>query len=203
MIRISLAVAVTILFFCPLAQATTLEITSGSISSNPILRDTFYGFGGPGFSASGMLLSTHYTGGPTFSIGFINTTAIIPTQINISGFAPCIPVDLLSSCGVINLFIDPLPPVVDPATYLATVHFVGTGHANTQPIPIFGLPTECCDIAGHGLLTMRYVPDAFGGFQPQPTFVFVPEASSLLMLGVGLLALLGISRKLKAKPLHA
>jgi hypothetical protein len=197
-----------LLVFCLLllaseAHATTLEITSGGIDNIPFVPiDLSYSFSGPGFSVTGMTLDGGYIAGTSFGTSFVDNGGVFPTVVTIDGFAPCTPTaGFPYSCGQINLTIAPLPPVNDNdfKDYLAVVPFTATGWVDTQPEP-FSNRTDCCDIEGHGLLTMRYSDETHPDFfVSDASFAFVaPEPSTLALLSVSILGF-PLLRRVKAR----
>ncbi len=197
--RYFLAFVFAILFVVPL-QATTLEILTGGISTFPALPpDSFYNFGGDGFSVVGTASDRGYVGGSGFSISFTDNAGVIHTSVSVDGFAPCVPQGFPHFCGSIAFAIDPLAPLIDPATYLSTAHFTANGHINVGdncfPTPFSPPSCQGFDIAGEGFVTMRYSNNLGVGYQPNPTFAFtVPELSSLAMLPLGLIGIVVVGR---------
>ncbi len=194
--RYLLAIVFAILFVVPL-QATTLEILTGRITTFPAIPpDSFYNFGGDGFSVMGTAFGRGYIGGSGFSILFSDSMGSIPTSISVDGFTPCVPQNYPHVCGEISFAIDPFAPVIDPdpATYLSTAHFTANGHINVGDncfaTPFSPPSCQGFDIAGEGFVTMRYNNNLGYGYQPNPTFAFtVPELSSLALLPLGLIGI--------------
>jgi len=191
------------------AHAETLDITGGSITSDGLLNDTLFGFGGPTFNVQGVNFDKTYLGGPTFFIGFSPQPSMPAGQVVFDGFPPCtlqtsIPA---SGCGgFLNLTIAPLfPPggnMFDP-NYLATAPFTATGQILLSPVASTDCTTvsfppdapSCTafDLVGQGLVTVRGSVQTFPGpVLADASFVFstpTPEPSTLVLLSIGILTL--------------
>jgi PEP-CTERM motif-containing protein len=166
--------------WAPTAQATTREITGGSIASNALgSRDSFAGLAGPGWSAQGQITGIFYVGGAFFGFGFdFNPAAILPTQITVDGVT-CMPATNSfpgDPCtGAVFMTMAPFPPL-QPG-FSGTEPFTATGHINVG---------DGFDIVGQGFVTLTSCPGCDFGF-PTASFDFVvPEPSTLMLTSIGL-----------------
>jgi PEP-CTERM motif len=193
-----------------LSYGNTLEIASGSLASFPdkfglVPGITSYNMAGSGFSISGYNGDLNYTGGSLFDISFIGGQ-IFPTIVNV-GPSTCDPgINLLVTCGQLDFTIGTFAPVIGGnfAGYSSTVNFTATGFVDTTPEDaLFGPRTPCCDLEGHGTVTLTYEAllsptGGVAGYGPKAQFTFVepePGTSILVLVGLSLVGIPFLSRR--------
>jgi hypothetical protein len=196
-------------------HATPLVIDHGDVRSIGIAIDTFWDFGGTGFSVQGVQQGHFIIGtdpGTAFGISLGSEQGAGLGVVTVSGVGTCPPYPAdsdvsISTCGVLDLefpqiLIPPdllIPqrpsPDIDPV-FSATVPFTATGHFNLNG------GTQVVDVVGQGFLTFTHCAIGSGEFDGEPggcpgtnavfglptaSFVFVaPEPSTLLLAGFGL-----------------